>query len=260
MPNELDEFLKGTEDQEQKLDILNEPLNPNQPPEDPEKGTDDELTKDVTPDDDDGEFKPRNRRERRLMQKLEDERHSSQFLAGKLEAMTGAQREVVKDDADYLKAIERIYGTDSPEAQLATDLLKKAIIGARDDAENRAYNRIQEERQRVTEAEQQASKELDNMIDDIEDSYGIEFTDGQEKSFFQLLEKMSPKDSDGNVIAYADHHTVWELFKERSTKRSDTGGEAKKLANRSLTQGASTDKSNLQDDSQVRFLREQGII
>lgn len=200
---------------------------------------------------------PRNRRERRLMEKLAAERESSMFLAGKLEARNEAER-AVTEEADYLKSVERIYGTDSPEAQIATDLLKKAIVGARDDAKREALEEMRAEFQKGDTEVREAENELDGFIEDIEDTYKVSLTGAQEKAYFTLLEKMSPKDRDGSVKEYADPHAVWEIFSERMQKRTDT--RAKDLSSRSMVQSGASTESNLQDDVSARWLRENGII
>lgn len=255
--NEVEEFLKDTEVDPLKVDVLDAPLVPEAPKkeetlvEGEAEGTNGEDAGDK-----DG-LQPRNRRERRLMAKLQAEKESSMFLAGKLEARTEAAK-AVTEEADYLKAVERIYGTDSPEALLATDLLKKAIVGARDDAENRAYERVKAERLQESQQYEAAQTELDNIVEEIEDEYGVTLTPAQETAFFKLLEKMSPKDKDGSVREYADPHSVYEVFQEKLKARPvDT--RAKDLSSRSMTNSGSP-KSNLQDDVHARFLREQGII
>ncbi len=253
--NAQEEFLKDTEQDTTKVDVLDAPLDGSQAPA--KDGVDDKG--DSEGNDADG-LKPKNRRERRLLERLDAERESSVFLAGKLEAVTEA-RKAVTEEADYLKAIEKIYGTDSPEAILATDLLKKAMVGVRDDAENRAYERIQQERRNESKEQQDAEKELDTMVDEIEDEYGVTLTEVQERSFFQLLEKMSPKDSDGNVKEYADPHAVWEVFQEKLQKQTSSGGSrAKDLSSRSMVSSGASAESNLNTDVHARFLREQGII
>jgi hypothetical protein len=243
MPNELDEFLKGVE--EPVDDIFNQPLN--QEPA---------IEKEEEPDED--EPQPKNRRERRLQEKLEAERQSAIDLANRLTKLEES-RSVRDEEKEYLKGIERIYGTDSPEAQMATDLLVKAIVGARDDAENRAYERIQSERQNETKAVQQAESELDSIIDDIEDQFKVQLTEAQERSYFQLLQKMSPKDREGNVKELADPYAVWEIFSEKLQSRG-TDNRAKDLSARSMVQSGATKDSTLVDDTTERYLREQGII
>jgi hypothetical protein len=252
MNDDLEQFLKDTEQKEETADILNQPLDPENETQGEEGSHEDEYD-----EAEEAEYNARNRRERRLMQKLEAERESAQFLAGKLEALTGAK--ATTEEADYLKGIERIYGTDSPEAQMATELLTKAILGARDDAETRAYNRFIESQTSDVRAVQQAESELDEIMDEIQDTYEVALTPSQEAKYFELMQKMSPKDRDGNVTGLADPHAVWEIFSERSSRSSDSS-RSKQLASRSLTGSGSADGSTLQVDTQQRFLRENGII
>lgn len=257
--NEHEQFLKDLgNDQNRGVDILDAPLVP-----ETEQvtgatgvtGTTGQATDDEAIGDD---LKPKNRRERRLMRKLQSERESSIFLAGKLEAREEAKRSVT-EESDYLKAVERIYGTETPEAQLATDLLKKAIVGSREDAKREAIAEMKAERQRELDELRKAEDELDGFIDEIEDTYGVTLNETQEKSFFQLLQKMSPKDRDGKVINFADPHAVWEVFQDK-LKSKGTDNRAKVLSNRSMTQSGASKESTLQDDTSARFLRENGII
>lgn len=256
--NEVEKFLEDTQQDPTKVDVLEQPLYPDttvvEKPEGEKEKADDEHT-----DDGDKEgLKPRNRRERRLMERLSAEKESAAFLAGKLEARSEATR-AVTEEADYLKAVERIYGNDSPEAQLATDLLKKAIVGAREEAKTQALTEIREERKRELEEQRQAEKQLDAIVDEIEDEYGVTLTEPQEKAYFTLLEKMSPKDKEGNITEYADPHAVWEVFQDK-LKQRPTDTRAKSMSSRSMTQSGASTESNLQQDTTARYLKEQGII
>lgn len=247
--DEQQKFLEGLEGDQTPADIFELPLD----------GEPAVVTEETEVEDTDGDLKPKNRRERRLMRKLQEERESSMFLAGKLEARNEA-RSALDEESDYLKTVEHIYGTDTPETRTATDLLKKAMIGLRDDAENRAYDKIKAEQQREQQIELDATNELDSYIDDIEDTYDVELNPVQQTAYFQLLQKMSPKDRDGNVTQYADPHAVWEVFQEKITPKG-TDNRAKALANRSMVQSGSPAKENsLQDDTHTRFLKENGII
>lgn len=249
--NEVEKFLEDTSADTTKVDVLDAPLIPNES----EKTGEDKGTKQ---EDDGDELKPKNRRERRLLKQLREEREGSSFLAGKLSAREEAKASVT-EESDYLKSVERIYGTDSPEAQIATDLLKKAFIGARDDAEQRAYDRIKAEREQDTKAFADANNELDNMLEELEDEHGVELNEAQETAFFKLLEKMSPKDREGNVTAYADADAVWEMFSEKLTK-AKPDNRAKDMSSRSMTTSGASKESNLNEDVHARFLRENGII
>lgn len=251
--NEQEKFFEATEEDLKKVDVLEDPLIP----ENSGKSDEDKSTSAESSNEEDGQ--PRNRRERRLLAKLQAERESSMFLAGKLEARTEAQK-AITEEVDYLKAIESIYGNESPEATLATDLLRKAIVGARDDAEKRAYDRITQERQSQNDEESEAANELDSFIEDIEEEYNVTLNDAQERSYFQLLQKMSPKDKQGNVIEYADPHAVWEIFSEKLNKRTNDNSRVKDLSSRSMVSSGTPIEGKTDDDATARFLREQGII
>jgi hypothetical protein len=253
MPNEQEQFLKDLDIKPPQDDILEQPLNPQEPAKDP-------VDPAVDPEETDAEgLKPRNRRERRLMSKLQEERESSMFLAGKLEAREEAKRSL-SEEREYLKGVERIYGTDSPEAQLATDLLKKALVGMAEDAENRAFERMQESRRKELEEESKAERELDDIVEELEDDHNVTLTETQRTSFFKLLERMSPKDEAGHVKEYADPDAVWEVFKDRlSSRRSPESTRAKDLSARAMVQSGAP-KDNDLGDANERYLREHGII
>ena len=262
--NELEQFLGNLDNNQEDLDILNAPLNPEpekEKEEEKEEEEEEQEPEEVEDDDEEEEagLKPKNRRERRLMQKLEQEREASIFLAGKLEARSEAEKFLSDEEADYLKGIERIYGTDSPEAEMATNLLKKAITGARDDAETRAYQRFVESQQSEQMAVQEAESELDNILEDIQDDYNVELSPSQQRQYFELLQQMSPKDRSGEVTSLADPYAVFDLFQEKLNKPR-TDNRAKKLSSRSMTQSGTGKDTDFNEDVMARELREMGII
>lgn len=257
--NEQEQFLMGLDtDQTKEVDVLDQPLNP-----EPAKVEDGGENEDGEDEGGVEGIKPKNRRERRLMRKLQEERESSIFLAGKLEAREEGRRSLSEEN-DYLKGIESIFGNSTTEGQLATDLLKKAFIANRDEAKRQAIEEMRAERQKEVEAERAAKRELDGFIDEIEDTYEVTLTEPQERAYFQLLQKMSPKDSEGNVTNYADPHAVWEVFQEKLKANKGTGNRAaKELSARSMVQSGATKDSTLnkdKEDAMERYLRENGII
>jgi len=203
------------------------------------------------------EEEARNRRERRLQAKLTAEREAGIALAAKLEALTEAQRLQREVSTEMDETIARIYGTDTPEALAATQLLQKAIKSAEDRATERALEAFRKEQEQASRAVQVEEQNLDSMVEEIEDEYGVTFDAQTQKGFFTLLEKLSPKDRDGNIIEYADHHAVWEEFNAR---RAPANNRAKDLASRSMVRNGAPTNTNVSDDATERFLRENGII
>lgn len=245
--NEKDQFLQDTEN------ILEQPIteeSTESTEETTEEGTFEETAEEA-------EQKLRNRREKRLAAKYQAERESSIALAARLEAITEVKNSG-ESDADYLKRLERIYGTDTPENATATELLKDSFKAAEDRATERALELFRQEQQKASEAVRAEESNLESMIDDIEDEYGVTMTREQEQGFFRLLEKLSPKDRDGNILNYADHHTVFEMYQETLKKRTDT--RSKDIAARSMTRSGASSSTQVDEDANLKFLKEQGII
>lgn len=244
MPNEQEEFLKDL-NPDTKADVLTQDLVPPT-----EVKTEEGETKET----DEDKF---NRRERRLQTKLQAERESSIALAARLEALTEAQKFRAEEPDEYLKSVERIYGTQTPEATEATELLKTALQGAEKRATERALAQFREEQQKERDAIAKEEKSLDTMIEEIEDETGTTLDAQTKQGFFQLLEKLSPKDNDGNIIAYADHNAVWD---ELQARKKPQVSRAKDLAARSMTATGSSPKTGVETESNERWLRENGII
>lgn len=252
MPNEQEQFLKSLEVEENQDPFAT--IEGNAPIEQPsaEKDDNDEL---------DMGLKPKNRRERRLAEKYQAEREANIAMAARLDAITEIQKERTSEAADYLQSVERIYGTDSPEAREATEILKGAILAAKEAAKAEVLEAIREEREIETRAVVEAENTLDSMIEELEDEFGVDIEGSKTHltGFLNLLERMSPKDREGNIIQYADHFAVWEEYQDRLSRKAQANP-AKDLASRSMTQSGAPAESNLTQDVTERYLREHGII
>jgi rubrerythrin len=95
------------------------------------------------------------------------------------------------------------------------------------------------------------------MVEQIEDEINAELTPTHRTEFFKLLEKMSPKDASGNIVEYADHFAVWDIYQEKMKKPVNP---AKEISARAMVQGGSASASNLNNDSHEAWLRQQGIL
>lgn len=247
--SEEEKLLEDTNKQEE--DVMNAPLVPEV------KGQAEVQT--PQSNDDDEEETPKRRREKRLMDKLQSEREANIALSSRLEALSEAQK--LREDTadDYLKKVEKIYGTDSPEAQAATNLLAEALKGVEEKAYDRAVTSFREEQRQAQEALQKEEQTLDSYVEELEDTYNVTFTPEMEKAYFQLMEKLSPKDSEGKILAYADPHSTWEIFQEKlQSRKPDT--RQKDLASRSMVNSGTSDDTKIQDDAARRLLKEAGII
>ncbi len=197
-----------------------------------------------------------NRRERRLQQKLQAEREAGIAMAARLEALTEAAKlREGSEAASFEKLAERIYGNQTPENAEATKLLVDALKEVEKSSTTKALEQFREEQRKAQAEVAKEEQVLDGMVEDIEDEYGVTLDKPTQDAFYGLLSKLSPKDSDGNIIAYADHHAVWDELKSR--KQSAQPNRAKDIASRSMSKGAPAD-TKLEDDSVRRFLQAQG--
>lgn len=212
------------------------------------------------------ELQLKNRRERRLAEKWQKERESNIALNARLEALSESQKiRETTEEADYLKRVAKIYGDATPEAKEATELLKEALRGVHESARKEAltealetFNKDKKERDDDSKAVEKEENEIEEGLERIEDEFNVDFSDqNTRKGFLTLLEKLSPKDRDGNIKEYADFITAYEVYESQKSKSSSR---AKELASRSMTHGGASQESKLQDDATIRFLKENDII
>ena len=256
MPEEKNPFLEELEaENEEAIDIFGDEQQEAQPEEESEETSEEEETEEESA------MKLKNRREKRLAQKLQDERESNIALNARLAAL--AESSAARGEGEEtLKSIERIYGVDSPEAIEATNILKDALKGIRDEAKEAALEAFREEKRQEEEALKAEEQELDSIIEDIEDTYTVDLSSAKGKAtrtgFLKLLERMSPKDEEGYIKYYADPTAVWEEYQAKSTKKNNS--RAKDLSSRTMVRSGASQETKIQNSAQERFLKENGII
>lgn len=204
------------------------------------------------------EQKAKNRRERRLLEKNQQLREEAIASNARLQALTEAKQiQEGAEPADYLGRVEKIYGNATPEAAAATELLKSALEGLKLSAKQEALQEFDKQRGAEKEATRKEEEALDHILETVEDEHGIDMSGDDRKGFLALLEKLSPKDKDGNIIEYADSDATAELYLSRKEKPNDR---AKELASRSMTRSGSSAPTKIEEDATVRYLKENGII
>ena len=257
MNDELKQFLEGIQDDNQGNDNPFASIEGEQPTIDANEPPADEPP---APQDD---VKPHNRRERRLLERLQAERESSIKMAARLEALTEVKK-ATNELPDKITAIERIYGVDTPETREATAILRDALLEIKEQAKREVLEEYEARSTREEEAVAEAENILDSMLDELEDEFNVDLTSSEAEqdriNFYRMLERMSPKDSQGNIVNYADHYAVFEAYQARRQSVTTTNP-AKELAARGMNDGSgSVTKSNIQTDAIERFLKENGII
>lgn len=204
-------------------------------------------------EEEDTEFKAKNRRERRLM--AENTRLREEAIAASARAQTLAEIGKSQEGADPLKKVRAIYGDDTPEKKIASDIMENTLREIEERAVQRAVEKFEGSRDEESKAVRQEEDTLDDILANVEDEYGID--DSDRKGYLTLLEKISPKDRDGNIIEYADPDYVAETYlklKEKSSSR------AKDLASRGMTRSGSSQPSDLERSQVEKELKALGII
>lgn len=248
--NELDKFLED-------LDVK-------KPTEALDRETEVEVESSEKEEDNSEEFSG-NRRTRRMAQKAQQYKEEAIALNARLQALAEADKvRTVTEESDFLKMVEPIFGTDTPEKREATELLKKALKGAHDSAEKSALEKALQSMDVARETEtKQIAEEEDNIeegIEMLEDEYNIDLSPGSKErtNFLTLLERLSPKDKEGNIVEYADFDATYEIYERNKEKASSR---AKELASRSMARsGSSSGGSKLEKDAAERYLRDIGVL
>ncbi len=148
---------------------------------------------------------------------------------------------VSTDDDFYVELI----GNDTPEKLAMIKKYKAREQEIIAQAEERALSRTQEREEEALRADQDAEQELENAFDFIEENYEVDITSNSplarktRQEFVSFVEKIAPKDRQGDIIDYPDMPSAWEAFSELK-KATTQPSRAKELANRGMARSAET--------------------
>ena len=201
---------------------------------------------------------PKNRSGRRMRAQDEERANEIQQLNERVKQLSEVDRFKQEVGDDHLKKVEAIFGTDTPEKLAATNLLKEALQGMTERAKAETLREIGQEREVETKAQREADNEVDEMLDNVESDHGLDMSDDNVRSgFITLMEKMSPKYSDGNIKEFADPDAVAEAY--MALQKSGGSSRARELASRGMTRSGESQPSNLQQNAIERYMKENGL-
>lgn len=151
------------------------------------------------------------------------------------------------------------YG-DNEQSRLAWEIHKEDLAEAEAKAEQRALSKFQESLQEEKQAQKQFESYISDSLENLEDEYGIDLTSNSPKAkkerseFLDLVGKLSPKDSEGNVTGYADFNEAFNIYQSIKVKQapSEVTNEKKQLASRSMAK--STDVASKQPIGEMKPL------
>lgn len=187
----------------------------------------------VAPEKDDEPRK--NRRHRRLENQLAEEREARIRAEERVKAL--AEYGSKAPDTTVDDRLLRMYGPENAEAaklhmELLNDFGKKA--------EERAIQRMQESQAEATRKQVEFEKFIDDELESIEDQFDVDVTSDSpaarkaRKEFLSLVQKLSPKDTNGEIANYADFHEVWDIYQSRQEAPVQDASRAKEIAARTM--------------------------
>ena len=160
------------------------------------------------------------------------------------------EKEIINEDSDPMAdVLVRIIGNDTPEKLSAIKDFQKALDSrdarVRDEALREIDYRVEEEKQ----AEVDAQNELVEGFENIEETFGVDITSNKpsavstRKEFVDFIQRVAPKDSEGQVTEFPDLEETFKLFQDIKKGSAPTSNRAKELASRSV--GRSADSSSV---------------
>lgn len=154
-------------------------------------------------------------------------------------------KEEVKEDG-FIKAFETIIGNDTPEKVNALRMLKDEVEGIRQEARS-----VKQELEAERQADRQAEQELAQGFENIEEEFNVDFQDKKLRTdFIEFIERIAPKDVDGEIREYPDFSETFKLFQEINKKTPNP--RAKELASRSMTRGGEATSTPIPQDTSWR--------
>ena len=148
-----------------------------------------------------------------------------------------------EDEGEVL--LTRIIGNDTPEKVAAVKDFRRYLAGLEDKGAEKALSHLEAKQQAAAEEEAKASQELDDSFEAIEDQYGVDITSSKPQArkdradFVEFIKRISPKNSDGDVIEFPDLVEAFDVFK---LTRQTQPNRARELASRSLSRSSDASK------------------
>lgn len=169
------------------------------------------------------------------------------------------------DEAENDDFYVRLIGNDTPEKVAMIREYKAREERLISQAEERAFNRLSAKEQEAIEADKEAEEELENAFDNIEENFGVDITSNApiakktRQEFVSFVEKIAPKDHNGDIVDYPDMQSAWETFSEMK-KATSTPSRAKELASRSMQRSSEATVEPNERRSRTPFANSDAFI
>ncbi len=148
-------------------------------------------------------------------------------------------------DDETTDVLTRLIGNDTPEKVSMIKEFKNILEKGTERAKKEALAEIEARQYEEVEADREAEAELENAFDTIEETFDVDITSSNalarktRQEFVSFVEKIAPKDRNGDIVDYPDMLQAYEAFSELK-KSTATPSRAKELASRGMARSAET--------------------
>lgn len=205
----------------------------------------------------------KNRRHRRLEEQLEREREARIAAEARAQALSETRKfsQDTKDEVDPRWLT--IYG-DTPQTREAWKIQQDIFKEERVKAKNEAIEEMEERQRTEAKEAREAEQVIDSELEALEDQYDIDLTSNSPAArkarteYLELVERISPKDQNGEIKEFGDFGAAWELYSQKKETTDNT--RQREIASRSMK--SSTGTPNIEqanDDATLAYLRSIGI-
>lgn len=159
----------------------------------------------------------------------------------------GKQETAVKEpvDDEVTDVLIRLIGNDTPEKLSMVKEFRNVLEKGTQRAKQEAIEELQSRQYAEVQADREAEQELENAFENIEETFDVDITSNNaiarktRQEFVSFVEKIAPKDRNGDIVDYPDMNSAWETFSEMK-KATAQPNRAKDLASRSMARSAET--------------------
>lgn len=189
-----------------------------------------------------GDEPRKNRRHRRLEEKLQAERESNIALAERVKVLSEVEKFTKEHGGEVDPRLVRAFGLgeDGKPSEL-TRLMNDVILDTRQAAKKEALAEIEARQQEAQKKQKEFEGFIDSEFEYLEEEYKVDLTSNApaarkaRREFLDLVQSVSPKDESGEMTGWADFDSTFRLYqKTQKAPASPTADRQKEIAARTM--------------------------
>lgn len=237
-----------------------------QDPDFPIQDQKDPLDETTVPAKDDATITERDNREaRRAKKALQAEREAAIILNERVRALSEKVSELERFKTDVGTPVDDdvydvLYGNTprTPETEKVAASLQKLLEKNAQKARDLALQEFEARSQEGSREFEEARNTVDSEFEALEDEFGVDFERNTKlrNDFVDFVDRLSRKDTEGNILEYPDFRSAFETF--QSLSKRDTSRQ-REIASRGMTRGNNT-SGQAADKEHQEYLKNLGIF